>query len=596
MTDTVAIGKTDAGRLFRIPEEVVSSTFGIVGMRGSGKTVSSKTITEGLLDHDFPVVILDPLDVWWGLRSSSSGKQAGYEIVIIGGEHSDVPLEASSGKAVADFITESSFPSILSLRHLSGKEQRRVVSDFCEQLYGRRGESKYRTPLHVVIDEADEYAPQRLYADAQRCFGAVDKLVRRGRAFGLGVTLITQRPQAINKDVLSQVAGLVMHRVVSPQDRKALEAWIERHDAEGVANEVLSTLHKLDVGEAWVWTPGVEWLTTLKRVRIKMCATFDSSASPKLRKRAKVPTRAAQINLKKLSAEMKAAVEKAEAEDPIKLHARIRKLEADLSKRPDKLEVVAKPVEKIVEVPVPVLDKDDVKLLEGIGASVEGLGVLVKPLSRIASKVRTALGSGRSTKLVQQRAVKRPLKSLQPSVKPKPQRSSPQRLLKQTDVDATVALSKCQRAILTVLAQIGTCNIKRLATMAGYSVSGSFETNLSGLRTAGYAGGGRQAISITDDGLNALGDYVPLPEGDALFDYWKGHGQVNKCCGEILDVLFEAHPETMVIDTLAAQCHSGYSASGSFQTNLSRLRTLGLVEGGRAAIKLSQSFTEGLGL
>ena len=37
----------------------------------------------------------------------------------------------------------------------------------------------------------------------------MEDLVRRGRARGLGITLITQRPAVLNKDVLTQVDGIL---------------------------------------------------------------------------------------------------------------------------------------------------------------------------------------------------------------------------------------------------------------------------------------------------------------------------------------------------------------------------------------------------
>lgn len=61
-------------------------------------------------------------------------------------------------------------------------------------------------------------------------FGAIDTLVRRGRSSGVGVTLITQRPQVLNKDVMSQSELLICHRLIGPQDRKAVKAWVDAHD------------------------------------------------------------------------------------------------------------------------------------------------------------------------------------------------------------------------------------------------------------------------------------------------------------------------------------------------------------------------------
>ncbi len=62
------------------------------------------------------------------------------------------------------------------------------MTDFAERLYHRN-----RDPLHLVLDEADAFAPQRTGPGGQRLLGSIEDLVRGGRA-GIGVTLITQRP------------------------------------------------------------------------------------------------------------------------------------------------------------------------------------------------------------------------------------------------------------------------------------------------------------------------------------------------------------------------------------------------------------------
>jgi DNA helicase HerA-like ATPase len=145
----------------------------------------------------------------------------GRSIVVLGGEHGDLPLEPSMAAALADLVVDEGPSVVLSLRHLSKTMQRKTVADFAERLYRRKGETKHRRPMHVVVDEADAFVPQAVRGDVARTMGAIDDLVRRGRSSGFGVTLITQRAAAINKDVLTQVDLLVAHRTVSPQDRKA---------------------------------------------------------------------------------------------------------------------------------------------------------------------------------------------------------------------------------------------------------------------------------------------------------------------------------------------------------------------------------------
>jgi DNA helicase HerA-like ATPase len=81
-----------------LPPEIVTLTSAILGIRNSGKTNTAVVITEGLLDAGHQVVVIDPLDVWWGLKSSADGKSDGYPVVVIGGPHGDHPARGHRRK------------------------------------------------------------------------------------------------------------------------------------------------------------------------------------------------------------------------------------------------------------------------------------------------------------------------------------------------------------------------------------------------------------------------------------------------------------------------------------------------------------------
>ena len=49
------------------------------------------------------------------------------------------------------------------------------MTEFAERLYHRN-----RDPLHLVLAEADAFAPQRLQKGQERVLGAVEDLVRYG--------------------------------------------------------------------------------------------------------------------------------------------------------------------------------------------------------------------------------------------------------------------------------------------------------------------------------------------------------------------------------------------------------------------------------
>lgn len=282
---------------FTLPIEAVTQTFGILAKRGVGKTHTACVMIEEMLEAKLPVAIVDPVGVWWGLRSSKDGKKAGYPIFIFGGEHGDMPLDKSAGKLVADTIVEQRVPVVIDLSLMRKGEQSVFMTDFCEQLY-----RKNRQALHLVLDEADAFAPQRPLPGQQRMLGAVEDIVRRGRARGLGVTLITQRAAVINKDVLTQIEVLISLRMPSPQDRKAVDDWIRAHGTEEERKVFMESLASLPIGTAWFWSPG--WLQVFQKIHVRDRRTFDSSATPKVGEKQIQPRELSAVDIDKLRAEM----------------------------------------------------------------------------------------------------------------------------------------------------------------------------------------------------------------------------------------------------------------------------------------------------
>jgi hypothetical protein len=552
-----------------LPPEAVTQTFAILGKRGSGKTTTATVLTEELLDAGHHVVVIDPLDVTWGLRSSRDGKSAGYPITVLGGDHADLPLEATAGAVLAEFVVTHHSPVILSLRHFSMGDQRRFVTDFCEKLYALKGQTANRVPLHLVIDEADEFCPQRIQHGQERMFGAIDRIVRRGRSAGLGVTLISQRAAVLHKDVLSQAEVLVCHQTISPQDRKALEAWIQAHDAHGQAKEFMGSLASLARGEAWVWSPG--WLNVFQRVPIRDRRTFDSSATPKPGALAAQPKALAAVDLDALRSQIASTVEQAKANDPALLRKRIAELERELAKKP------AAAVER-VEIPA---------------VSAEMLGEFLALVQRIEVA---------STQLqVYEGKLRDDLAKVNPSAPTRRDRERHDQAAHRYEQQKTAAFAShvqkriaasgggdaglsraAERKVLTALAHYPDGRtVKQVAILAGYAMNGGgFRNAVGKLKSLGYVEAPSPAfLRITREGQAAIGDVDPLPTGPALIAHWMGQLD-RKAEREILQVLVDAYPRALTADAIATKTETGYEANGGgFRNALGKLRTLELVTG-----------------
>lgn len=530
-----------------LPPDVLTEAFAILAKRGSGKTYTAMVMVEQMVGAGLPVAVIDPTGAWWGLRSSADGRSPGLPFVIFGGDHADVPLEETAGHLLADLLVDERLLAVLDLSHFSKSASRRFMADFLERLYHRN-----REPLHLVIDEADLFAPQTVQQGAQRLLGAMEDLVRRGRLHGLGVTLITQRPAVIHKDVLSQVEILIVMRLTGVRDVNAIDDWVSLHADHEQAAEIKRSLPSLPIGTAWFWSPG---LGIVERVKVTGRTTFDSSATPKVGQRRIEPKRFADVDLEALGERITATVERAKADDPKTLKARIAQLEKQAAHKPDP---------EIIRVEIPVLAEDLVIRLEGV------LGDLKKH-GQQAVDVATEMLASLQAAQGQQQPVPQPVRAAEPAARVAP-------------AARTVAASPApsgnlpisQRKILTVLAQHGTRTTTQVALLTGYShKSGGYRNSLSSLRSAGHIEG-RGDVAITDDGLLALGEYEPLPTGRDLLDWWSR--QLGKAERVILHCLVDQWPAAVSTEQLAQW--TGYSpTSGGFRNALSRLRSLELASG-----------------
>jgi DNA-binding transcriptional regulator YiaG len=151
-------------------------------------------------------------------------------------------------------------------------EQARLVADLLDHLF-----TVNRDPLWLLLEEADAFAPQQPMGDMTRVLGEVDRIARRGRAFGFRLISITQRPAKLNKDVLTQPSTLIAMSVTSPQDRDAIKAWVDGNADRDKARAVYESL-ALRVGEGWIWAPDHD---LLKRVKFLPIATLDTSKTPR---------------------------------------------------------------------------------------------------------------------------------------------------------------------------------------------------------------------------------------------------------------------------------------------------------------------------
>lgn len=587
MPPQLYIAKSGAKNAPTLPLDAVTRTFGIFGQRGTGKTNTAVVVGEEMVRKGAHIVIFDPVGAWWGITHDGEGK--GLPGIVLGGEHADVPLEETAGHLVADLVVGRHWPIVVvDMKLLRKGARQRFLADCLEELYFRN-----REPLHVFFEEADQALPQSprgMDPTIGRVLGAAEDIVKLGRGRGLGATLVSQRFATVNKNVVEQVETLILLRLIGPNDRKAAKGWIESNGDPAVTQQVLDTLASLELGEAQLYSPG--WLRLLERIRVRQRKTFDSSATPEVGQALAEPTKRAPVNLDELRERMAETVERAKANDPKELHKRIQALERQLE---DATQAAPEPERVLVP------DREAVKLL--LEAAAELSAAEETLVSRFGSAIHEAREvrddiAGRLASIGDLAGkidgVLDRVSDLPREGAPSPARKAsgsngtgraaavpghhPVRSAPSPSAGAGEKLRKAERAVLTVLAQFPDGRSKKqVAMLSGYSSNGGgFNNAMGALRSAGYITRG-EPILATQEGLDALGEWEPLPTGVALLEHWLS--SLGKAPAAVLRVVVDAWPNGLSKEEVGAR--AGYEPNGGgFNNALGKLRTLELISRG----------------
>jgi hypothetical protein len=545
-----------------LPIEAVTQKLAFLGRTGGGKTYAATKLCELMLDAGAQVVALDPVGKWYGLRVGAQG----YPVPVFGGLYGDVPLEPTAGAFMADLIVNRDISAVLDVSQFISSEQQRFASDFARRLFERRKEKP--AAMHLFIEECQEFTPQNLPPSesgghAKMMLHHFERLIKLGRNYGIGASLISQRPQEVNKKVLNQTEIMFAFQMTGPQERKAISTWV---DDKGEDSSVVDTLPTLKQGEAHVWSP--VFLQVSKVVHIAAKKTADVSATPKVGERATTAKELSRVDVEEIKSAMQATVEKAKENDPKILKAKIVELEKRLRSQSPIIDEQA--IERAVASAVAARDREWSARTNRIEESFTEVKNRIEKIAALAQ--------------LNGHAELPPAPKATPALVVRPTQSRVAAIPRSAEVKAVAVvdgdaqpLGKCERAILTVLSQFPEgCDKDKLTLLAGYRYSGGFKNSLSALRQAVYmTGANTEVMRITEAGLTQ-GPFPALPTGPELATYWLNHNSFGKCERAILSMLLD-NPAGMTAQSLCEA--TGYRYSGGFKNALSTLRTAGVLVG-----------------
>ncbi|HEV2210826.1 MAG TPA: DUF87 domain-containing protein [Verrucomicrobiae bacterium] len=583
------------------PEEILRQHLVILGKTGAGKSSALRHIVEHLLSEGKRVCVIDPKGDWWGLKSSADGKGPGFPVIAFGDfkepKASDVPINDSSGRHVAELITSGNRPCVIGFRGWMTSHMVRFWIDFAPGIFNANSGE-----LYLVGDEFHNFAPKGkiMDPDAGKCLHYSNRLMSEGRGLGIVCLIASQRPQKVHNDTLTSCETLVAMRVVHKSDRDAVQDWIEGCGDMAQGKEVLNSLAGMARGEAFVWSPEIGFGP--KRLTFPMFKTFDSFAPPQLQKKV-VTSTWANVDLEAVKVKLARVIEEQKSNDP----GELKRIIADLKRRLVQAEQKKPDAQQAPRVEVPAFTTADRHAMEALATALRdffheqrtGLhqqGERLQRISTEALKNLECLKRVMTTKeglpfvgqpdagvltLDQVREMRgRPVITYKEYIKSNIPEGKPTN---------GAEIGGGLKRMMIALAQRPGLTKKQLGVRAGLSsTSGTFGTYLARMRSTGWVEGSDR-LELTEAGRATLGHYKPLPEGQELLRYWLDE-LGNSAAGRMLQVLAEAYPEALTKEELGQTAGISHS-SGTFGTYLARLRTLELVEG-RGELRASKEFFE----
>jgi hypothetical protein len=221
----------------------------VIGIRDAGKTYTAMKAAEQLLDAGIPIIVYDPVGVWKNLKNGT-GKHAGYQVVVAGGAGSDIILTPANAVDIVRAAMKENVSLVIDLYSpelINKSTWIKVVQETVDILMY---ENKAYNLRHIFLEEAAEFIPQRLQPQHARVYASLERLARMGRNARLGMTIINQRAEEVNKAILEICEFTLLHKQVGKNSLKSIQQWLELSQVDN-AKDIIKSLPGLKQGECW---------------------------------------------------------------------------------------------------------------------------------------------------------------------------------------------------------------------------------------------------------------------------------------------------------------------------------------------------------
>lgn len=586
-----------------IPLSVATKRLAFLGTTGSGKSYGAMKLAELMLAAGIQVVMLDNVGVWYGLRIAANGKDPGIQIPVFGGLHGDVPIEPTAGALIADLITDRKISAVIDISQMdSDTDALKFARDFGKRIFERHKQKS--APIMIFLEECQEFIPEQPGSQFEiQCLHAWKRVIKIGRNFGLGIGMLSQRPQEVSKKCLNLSDCLFAFQMIGSQEREAMKKWIA---AVRGAEKMLDILPELEVGQPHVYSP--RWLKVNEVFSIAKRWTFDASSTPEVgaAKQAVVKPLSAD-DLKALTAKMSETIERAKADDPKELKRKIAELQKQISK-PQPAATAAAPtaeperLKKEFERGARSVKAELGKQLREYERGIkEILGISKTAVARSIQSIASALEVLHTSDATIGAKTFPVFPGLDEIIADAGKFNPPPAPLARTPVAQRVplpprapraeqngnvseGLTPVAQRIIDHIAELNALGIEKpdrlqVAVLSGYSnvKSSGYEKAIGALRTRGLIDyPDSSSVILTSEGLTfANQPGSPLSSQDLQGRLMR---LVQPKASEILTVLIEKYPDAINRQELAEAVGYTNLKSSGFEKAIGRLRTMGLLD------------------
>lgn len=517
-------------------EDLLQSRLLIQANSGGGKSVLARTIIEESFGK-VPFIIMDIEGEYYTLKEKFG------DILIIGGQHADIPITLKSAKLLPKEIISNQLSVIIDLSDLQMSDRILYSKYFIESMMDLGRE--YWINYFIFIEEAHKLCGEQ---DKQVSATSIKDLMSRGRKRGYCGVLITQRISKLHKDAAAECNNKFIGRTF-------LDIDLER------AAKELGLTSNTDKNAIRNLAPGNFY-------------AFGTAIIPH-------QVHVVKINLPKTK------IPKAGINMDIKPKAPTEKVKAMLAK----LNTLPTEQKKEVKTTSPAFTGKSYE--QEYKAAIQKSNELIWKVN-FQDKIIAQLKKN-SESAVKTLSINLPLFENKISIRKGdhviPNNSTPE--LKVTLFNAPKPeLNKCPLAIVQFLGSFPERSFSKaqIGVATSYSPnSGGFNNALSELNTKGLIIKDGAKIQASQNVKNVLGpDFEPKEYSAHTYI-----SKLSKCEKEIYEVLLENPDNQFTKEQLANNTKTQYSAnSGGFNNAISALNTLELIKRQNGLIQLNPELLE----